>query len=436
MGIKETIIGGIKDKAIKTILDPANEILDKQLTDITTTIGTYIVRKVRGKFQRSITFSIGGNASYTNGWMEEALYGILYQYNDIKKNPRLELTNATRMYDGTGMYYRLTEGTHNLKYRKWDILLNIQTTSPPALPGTRSHAQQVYTIICYDMSPTFVTAFEQDMLVHRNSLLKIRSDKRTVTVYNDAHESDGYTYWEKLYEMNKRKLNTIYLPREQKKQLVDCINNWFSSKKFYNEHGIPHNLTILLYGPPGTGKTSITKMIASEWCRNLYECTGGKDGKFMPQCIMNIGEGVNYPLYSISDIDKYPFLINEQDIDVTGDNEKGKANDEQMKYKQIFGSMINALDGVMSGEDRIIVMTTNHIEKFSDVILRPGRVDFKMEIGYVTPEVFRQYVFDFYGKELPADIQLAQNDLTISTLQCEVVMRKMPYDEFIKLHVK
>lgn len=427
------LLNGLKNKAITTVLNPLNQIIDQNLTDVTTTIGSFIIRTVRGKFQRSISFTIG--QQYADYWMEEALYGILYQYNNLKKGSKLELSNA-RASGGSSMYVRLDDGTHNLKYRKWNILLCIQTPSVASgIPGGRQPYRRIYTIITYDLSPEFIELFEQDMISHRNSLLKIRSDKKTVSVYSDGHEPDGYTYWDKIYDMRKRKLNTIYLPREQKKLLVDTINTWFASKNYYIEHGIPHNLTILLYGPPGTGKTSITKMIASEWNRNLYECTGGKNGSFIPQCIMNVGEDTNYPLYSISDIDKYPFLINEEDISMDGNSDSQKT-DENMKYKQTFGSMINALDGVMSGEDRIIVMTTNHIEKFSDVILRPGRIDLKMEIGYVTPEVFRKYVFDFYGQELPEDIELAQNDLTVSTMQFEVVFQKMPYDEFIKLHVK
>ena len=173
-------------------------------------------------------------------------------------------------------------------------------------------------------------------------------------------------------------------------------------------------------------------MIASEWNRNLFECTGGKNGKFIPNAITDHGDQIIHPLFSISDIDKYPSLINEPDIDMNKEN----AKDEMLAYKQTFSSMINALDGILSGEGRIIIMTTNHIEKFSPTILRPGRVDLKMEIGYVTVDVFRKYVHDFYQIDLPKDIKLNRKDITIADMQSDVVFMRLTADEFIKKYTK
>lgn len=419
-----------KKTAINTIANPIDRMVDENLTDITTTVGSFIIRSVRGKFQRSISFTIGVNpADY---WMEEALYGILYKYNNIKQKSKLEMTNKRGIMDGSSLYCRLDDGTHNLKFRKWDILLFIQTRNPQTMAG-RVSSVRIYTIISYDLSPEFVESFERDMLMHRNALLKIKANSPTINVYKDYHENDGYTYWEKMLNIPKRKLSSIYLPYEQKKKLVDTINNWFASKQFYHDHGIPWNLKILLYGPPGSGKDSTAKVIASEWNRNIYMCTGGKNGKFIPNAITDESIDINSPLYVISDIDKYPSIINEPDTAI--DNKDG-AKEDALIQKQIFGNMLNALDGILSGEGRIIIMSTNHIEKFSDAFLRPGRVDLCMEIGYVTTDVFRRYVKDFYNIELPKNIKLSKDDLTISEMQRDVVFMKLTADEFIKKYVK
>lgn len=427
-GIK--VLDATKQRVGKTICGPINEIVDQNIIELSTTIGSFIVRSIRGKFQRSITFVIGRN--YADSWMEEALYGILYQYNNIKGSSRLELKNPKGMNDGSGLHYQLDDGIHNLKYRDFKIMLAIRSISNETPAGRAFSRQKEYTIITYDLRPEFVTLFERDMVLHRNSLLKIKKDSPTVNIFQDYHEGDGYTYWEKTGVINKRKMNTIYLPMETKNKIINTVNSFFLSKEYYKKHGIAHNLKILFYGPPGTGKDSIARMIASEWNRNIYYVTGGKDGKFVPNAITSNDDDVNYPLFLISDIDKYPFLINEPVIDENTDSEK----ETKIKYKQVFGSMINALDGILSGEDRIIIMTTNHIEKFSQTFLRPGRVDLCLEVGYITSEVFRQYVYNFYNVILPKDIELKSKTLSIANLQFDVVHLKLSSDEFIEKYVK
>lgn len=425
MGLKSKL----KERAIRTITEPLNQMVDEQVTDIATTIGSFVIRSVRGKFQRSISFTIG--LAYVDNWMEEALYGILYKYNSIKKSSKLEIMNKKGFSDGSGMYYTLDDGTHNLKYRDYDILLFIQTKTPTTSTG-RLYAVREYTIITYNLDPKFVVQFERDMLEHRNSLLKLKKDSPFIQVWKDGHENDGETYWTKVAELPKRRLKTIYIPMEQKKLLVNTINTFLASRKFYEEHGVPWTLKILLYGEAGTGKSSIVKMIASEWNRSIYECTGGKNGRFIPEAISDNNRDLIAPLFSISDIDKYPAVINEPNVNI----EKDDVKDEHLMQKQVFNNMINALDGISTEGGRIIIMTTNHIEKFSETFLRPGRIDLTMHIGYVTPETFRAYVKDIYGETLPANIKLKDDKLTIGKMQFDTILSRMPKDEFIAKYVK
>ena len=109
---------------------------------------------------------------------------------------------------------------------------------------------------------------------------------------------------------------------------------------------------------------------------------------------------------------------------------------EQAMNKQFFGNMINALDGILSGEDKIIIMTTNYIENFDPVFLRPGRIDLCLEIPPVQPEVFRKFIFDFYGKELPKTIKFKENEVKMSSLHFDTIVAKMSFEDLCKKYIK
>jgi len=64
-----------------------------------------------------------------------------------------------------------------------------------------------------------------------------------------------------------------------------------------------------------------------------------------------------------------------------------------------FSGFLNALDGVASGEERIIFMTTNHVEKLDPALIRPGRVDLMQLIDDATPEQASSLFKRFYGEE-------------------------------------
>jgi mitochondrial chaperone BCS1 len=60
---------------------------------------------------------------------------------------------------------------------------------------------------------------------------------------------------------------------------------------------------------------------------------------------------------------------------------------------------LNALDGVASGEERIIFMTTNHLEKLDPALIRPGRVDMLELVNDASPAQARHLYEQFYKGE-------------------------------------
>jgi mitochondrial chaperone BCS1 len=68
-----------------------------------------------------------------------------------------------------------------------------------------------------------------------------------------------------------------------------------------------------------------------------------------------------------------------------------------------FSGFLNALDGVASGEERIIFMTTNHPERLDPALVRPGRVDFSVLVDDATPSQACRLFTQFYGENAAGD---------------------------------
>lgn len=70
-----------------------------------------------------------------------------------------------------------------------------------------------------------------------------------------------------------------------------------------------------------------------------------------------------------------------------------------MQSMLTFSGLLNALDGVASSEERILFMTTNHLERLDDALIRPGRVDYKQFIGNSTDYQIKNMFLRFFPGE-------------------------------------
>ncbi|PHU05924.1 hypothetical protein BC332_26746 [Capsicum chinense] len=67
--------------------------------------------------------------------------------------------------------------------------------------------------------------------------------------------------------------------------------------------------------------------------------------------------------------------------------------------KVTLSGLLNFIDGLWSscGDERIIIFTTNHIEKLDPALLRPGRMDMHIHMSYCTPSGFRLLASNYLG---------------------------------------
>ena len=61
-----------------------------------------------------------------------------------------------------------------------------------------------------------------------------------------------------------------------------------------------------------------------------------------------------------------------------------------------FSGLLNALDGVASSEERILFMTTNHVDRLDPALIRPGRVDYKQVIDHASDIQIKKMFLRFF----------------------------------------
>ncbi|KYQ89721.1 AAA ATPase domain-containing protein [Tieghemostelium lacteum] len=218
-----------------------------------------------------------------------------------------------------------------------------------------------------------------------------------------ALEPSSY-YWECISCQLKREVNSVFLQEETRDLILKDLSSFIDGKKWYRDTGVPYRRGYLLYGPPGTGKTSFILSVAGKFGRSIS--------------IMNMNKGINDANINtiIQRCQKDTILVME-DIDAAFVDRSG-----QSSSKLSFSALLNAIDGLAASDGRILIMTTNHIEKLSPALIRPGRIDLQVEFGFATSyqvsEMFKRFFSEEYHHILPDIVKQLPED-SISTAQLQ-----------------
>lgn len=220
-----------------------------------------------------------------------------------------------------------------------------------------------------------------------HSLLKEISKKEEgggLTIYKWQGGTDGH--WRRYRNQDARYLDSVVIPKEIKSSLVNHISNFMESREWHIRHGIPYRTGIILHGPPGTGKTSIVKALCNYFDKPLYYLSLSGVNDLSVEGIFS-----SLPTNSIlliEDIDTYS---------VTKDRGEGQDSSVEEFSLLTLSGLLNAIDGVMSTEGRILIATTNHIEKLDKALVRKGRFNIDARIDNLNRNGF----VDFFGRFYP-----------------------------------
>lgn len=348
-------------------------------------VGSYFARNIPnaiyGFAKRRTTVHCTLNSSHKSF---HKLLTYLDQHVDIKKCRTTRVTNGTYGWQdksnvSVGIGYNL------FWFKKWPCLINRKILSADG-GGTPKEEITISTV-----------GINQDVLLDliSESLEYIPETKLQIHNYKDG--------WESLSDLSDRSLDSVVLPKQQKKRIITSISKFLEGKEKYKKLGINHKLGILLYGPPGTGKTSLVKALCSHFNKNicLINCQRLND----QQLQLAISKPYENSIVLLEDFDAVSCIrkdYNSSKISVSGPTRSG---------------MLNALDGIFDCEDRIIIATTNNLEDITKSVIRPGRFDITEQIDLLDKNLQKEMVEKFGIK----DFILEKDKISAAKLECEIL---------------
>ena len=271
------------------------------------------------------------------------------------------------------------------------------------------------------------------------------------TLQNMKTEDGGgskYQWIERPFKSN-RTFDNLYF--DGKRELIDKIDFFINNKEWYEKEGHPYTLGIGLSGLPGTGKTSIIKSIANKLGRHLVQIPLNKIKceddfyKYYFESTYNQHNDTNSiefdkKIIVLEDLDCMSDLVldrskkniepidtlnidgianstdmletlvnavnvaNNNDIDKTlGQTSKNPTckNLFTKENKLTLSFILNILDGLDENYGRILIITSNFYENIDKALVRPGRIDLRVEMKNASIQTIKDMYLHYYGTKIP-----------------------------------
>lgn len=226
--------------------------------------------------------------------------------------------------------------------------------------------------------------------------------------------------WSHVTGSRKRLLESVVLPQKLHDFVVTDLSSFLGKSEFYYRTGTPYHRGYLLEGPPGGGKSSLVQALATHFDSPLYvlDLKG-----------INTDEKLRTLFRNIS---KKSFLLIE-DIDTvflseSRKNKDGDKEEDKVTFGITLGGLLNVLDGVFAADGLVVFMTTNHPEKLDSALIRPGRIDEKIHLGYATTEqanaLYHKFFSSFDGADEFSE-QTKHKQVSMAELQEQLVSRAL-----------
>lgn len=376
-------------------------------------VGTYILKSIPLKVWAFAIKNFTTELTITSTSESYHLFLKWFEDNKFSHNSRtIKISNGSWGDDkavkamGYGNHYFIFNGT--------PIKLNLKEKESA---GSNRERDQITMTVIGRSHAVYDSIFDS---IKENDL---DEDKVIVHEFGDG--------WVRASEQRVRNIDTVHLNTGVKEEIVKFIEDFKSREKFDIKHGISHETAIMLKGPAGTGKSTLLKVLAGHFNMPVYNLNASALHK-IKNAFASLPENA---LVVIEDIDGEAALHSREINSERKGKKKTEASGSTVVEAFSFTSMsdvLNAIQGLHTSHGRILIATTNHFEKLDEALVRSGRFNLKIEIGYADNSVIHQFVDRFFPEEtVPSNFNVKSNTPS-SDIEKAVLENLDNFDNFIK----
>ncbi|KAF8399387.1 hypothetical protein HHK36_015251 [Tetracentron sinense] len=317
----------------------------------------------------------------------------------LKAEMGVESSNLVLSMDD---YERVDDEFRHIKVR-WALSLTSSSMQPMPYYREAQQEKRYYRLTFHKRYREIITNSYLDHVVKEGKSIRVRNRQRKLYTNSPGYKWPSYkqTMWSHIVFEHPATFDTLAMEPQKKQDIIEDLLNFSKSKDYYAKIGKAWKRGYLLHGPPGTGKSTMIAAMANLLGYDIYdlELTAVKDNTELRKLFI---ETTSKSIIVIEDIDC--------SLDLTGQRKKKKSDksseddetakknlpikepkEESSSSKVTLSGLLNFIDGLWSacGGERLIVFTTNYIEKLDPALIRRGRMDKHIKLSYCSFEAFK-----------------------------------------------
>lgn len=161
---------------------------------------------------------------------------------------------------------------------------------------------------------------------------------------------------------------------DQIQEIKEAVELPLTHPELYEDVGIKPPKGVILYGVPGTGKTLLAKAVANETSATFLRVVGSE----LIQKYLGDGPKLVREMFKVA-AEHAPSIIFIDEIDAVATKRYETTSGGEKEIQRTMLELLNQLDGFDDRGEVKVIMATNRIDSLDPAMIRPGRIDRKIE---------------------------------------------------------